>query len=303
MRYAKIQILLTAVACAGLLITSSARGATIGYWEFDDQAPSNLAGTLATQINSPDIDGTAVANGGGAVKPSHDADRPNVQIYDGLFGPLLHSNAASLRFTNSGGVNSTTGSLVTVQDPVSNDSLLEPAGDFTIEGFVKINTHINFATLAGKSRSPGNNASWVIDTNNSGTLRLRVDSSVNIPDSGSGDGVFNQGFTTSFNLNDGQWHHFALTYTASTRTVTLFGDYNSVGGGVLGDSGVMTYDDFPLQIGNLAGGRALDGWLDEIRLSSSVLTTDQFLRAVPTPTALPAGLALLGVAALRRRVH
>jgi hypothetical protein len=293
------------VAIVLALFAPVGRAATIGYWEFDDQAPGNTAGTLATQVNSPDLDGTAVANGGGAaVKPDHHADRPGAVITDGLGGPVLHQNTASLRFFNAGGVDSTQGSLVTVQDPVSNDNLLEPAGDFTIEGFVKINSDINFATLAGKARSPGNNASWVIDTNNNGNLRLRVDSSVNIPDSGSGDGVWNQGFGSSFKLNDGQWHHFALTYTASTRAVTLFGDYASVGGGVLGDSGVMTFDDFPLQIGNLAGGRALDGWLDEIRYSTGVLTTDQFLYAVvPTPAALPAGLALLGAMVMRRTRH
>ena len=54
--------------------------------------------------------------------------------------------------------------------------------------------------------------------------------------------------------------------------------------------------------GNASGGSAFYGWLDEVRLTDAVLTSDQFLIATaPTPAALPAGLALLGAMAIRRR--
>ncbi|QNN24269.1 LamG domain-containing protein [Planctomycetales bacterium ZRK34] len=277
-------------------LTASVDAATIGYWQFDDLAPGNAASTLVTQSNSPDLDGTASASGGGSsVKPDHVADVANLLISDGVGGPILHSNDSSLRFYNAGGINSTIGSLVSVQDPVSNNNLLEPSGDFTVEGFVKINSHINYATLIGKERSGG--TSWVIDTGGSGTLRMRADTQ-----DGTSPGKFNDELGSSFNLEDGEWHHFAMTYDASERRITLFGDHSQVASKVLVDGGSIQFDDSPLRIGDLSGGRALDGWLDEIRYSDSLLTSDQFLRAIPTPAALPAGLGLLGLAAMRRRV-
>jgi hypothetical protein len=45
----------------------------------------------------------------------------------------------------------------------------------------------------------------------------------------------------------------------------------------------LLYDDGALLFGQGAGGLAFDGLLDEIRFTDSVLTTSQFLRAVPEP--------------------
>lgn len=286
---------LAAVLAAGL--TASAGAAEIGYWQFDDQAAGVNASTLVSQTSSPDLDGTASANFDTVPGnlPIHSAERPGGLITDGLGGPAINPyNTSSLEFIHAGDVNTKAGGVVTVQDPGAS-TLLEPAGDFTIEGFVKIDAHVNFATLVGKDRSGG--TSWVIDTNSNGTLRMRADTQ-----DGVSPGLFNDGLTSSFNLEDGQWHHFAMTYLASERRVTLYGDYNPVATKILSSNGTIQYDDGALRIGDLSGGRAIDGWLDEIRYSTSVLTTSQFLVAtVPAPAALPAGLALLSFAAMRRR--
>lgn len=262
--------------------------ATIGYWQFDDAASGTAATTVESQVNRADLRGNANGVGGGP-SPRHDASVPGMVVLDGVGGAIVNSNnTSSLRFFNTGGIDSTMGSRVAVQeDPDSSEIRLEPAGDFTAEGFVRVRTRVKFAALVGKSRAPGNNSSFGIDTSMNGTLRLRVDSSVNIPDSGSGDGVFNEMLGTTFNVDDGNWHHFAMTYTNATRTVALYGDYALVGSLVLGDGGVIRWDESPLNLGNGNGGRALDGWLDEVRYSTGALTPSQFLRAAPAQPTQP----------------
>jgi len=290
---------------SGLVFASAqvASAVTIGYWQLNDGLAGNAATTIASQVNAPDANGVASGNAGGPV-PVFSSDTPGPVIRDGLAGSFItNGNNTSLSFDNTGGVNSTGGGVVTIQDPAGNNSLLEPSGNFTVEGFVKINSHVNFASLVGKARTPGNNASWEIDTNSNGTLRLRVDSNTTIGTdvAGGGDGQFNQALGTGFNLEDSQWHHFAMTYDAAQRRVTLFGDYLQQNTTILGDSGIIQFDDFPLHFGNLAGGRALDGLLDEIRYSTGILTTAQFLRASPLPEPASASLLILGAAALMRR--
>ncbi|MBI1367570.1 MAG: PEP-CTERM sorting domain-containing protein [Planctomycetes bacterium] len=289
-----------------LSLASLGRASTVGYWTFDDKAPGNNAGTLVSEVNSPTMDATAHANGTTGALPVHDASVPLAFVRDGVNGTIINAaDSASLKFNNpdapfpiDGGFSgSSNGGYANVADPGGN--FFNITGSFTVEGFVRIESNVNFATLVGKARN-GNNSSWEIDTNNTGKLRVRVDSNTVYPDAGSGDGAFNQSITSNFNLEDGLWHHFAMTYNASTRTVTLFGDYTQVGSAVLSDSGVMHFDSNSLFFGANAGGRALDGWLDEVRISDTLLTPNQFLTIVPEPTSF-AMLGVSGLALMRRR--
>ncbi|MHB1158333.1 MAG: LamG domain-containing protein, partial [Phycisphaerales bacterium] len=285
---------MSAVCVTALLLTSgAARAATIGYWSFDDAAPGTNAGTLVTQTNSPDIDGTAgtyddqrTQYPGTPVLPIHHASRPGggIQVTSGVGGAVVNSeNTASLKFANpqASGFSPDAG-IVTVQDPGAS-TLLEPAGDFTIEGFVRLNNAtILWASLVGKDRS--GLVSWGINTSSTGNaLSVRIDSL-----NGSV-GQTNQGITAlNFNIADGQWHHFAMTYTASERKIRLYGDYNQLalngaGDGVIANNGVILYDDSALYFGGRAGSGGLDGNLDEVRYSDTALTPDQFLRVVPSP--------------------
>jgi len=276
----------------------------IGYWSLEDGPANSTATTINSSVNTADLTGTPAGFGSGAA-PVFSSNIPGRVITDGLGGAVLTSNNfTSLKFTNTGGVNSNNGSVVRIQDDLSNNNLLEPTGNFTIEGFVRIDNNINFATLVSKERGGTGQNTFTIDTNSNGTLRLRVDSNSVAavqPDIVDGNGVFNQGLTTGFSLNDGDWHHFALTYDATERRMTLFGDYIQRGTMILGDSGVLQFDDGPLLLGSLGGGRALDGMLDEIRYTGSILTTAQFLRAGPLPEPASASLLLIAAGALMRR--
>lgn len=271
-------------------LAGSANATTIGYWQFQDGIAGANAGSVATQTNGPTLNGTAAAAGGPV--PKFDASVVGPKIRDGIGGAIINANnSTSLLFDNTGGINSGSGGVVTVADPGGPGSLLKPAS-FTVEGFMKVIENINFPLLVGKDANnppvpgPQSDTSWTIDTSNTEKLRARTDNLV----------TFNQGIGegTSPVLNDGLWHHFAATYDGTTRDFRLYVDYIQTAQATL--SGGLFYDDTALRFGQGAGGRAFDGLLDEIRLSDQVLTTNQFLRAVPEPNSL--SMMLFGIIGL-----
>ncbi len=284
-------ILTLTLACG--LIGSVARAETIAYWQFDDGTPSATATTLVSQANSPTLDGTGTKYGSGS-NPTFNADRPGAMIADGVGGPILNaSNATSLEFANAftpDETNSQDGSAVVVADPGGADSLLKPAS-FTAEAFVKFDDLVEYCAIVSKSRADGGGSSWMIDTTSTGKIRARFDTQPIGASSGSG---FNQSFSTTADMFDDQWHHVALTYDGTTRAAKLYVDYALEGSATVTFD--LVYDDSMLRIGQGGGGRAFDGWIDEVRLSDTVLTSDQFLAVVPEPASWTlAALGLLGL--------
>jgi hypothetical protein len=262
------------IAAYVLMLAGGASGATIGYWTFDDAAPSNVPpDSLFYMFTNTNVRASATTKGAGAQKPYCDDDRDGLRVIAGVAGPVTNShNRASARFANRdvpGSTSSAYGSLASVPD---SDPLTRPR-DFTAECFIKVNHDVDYPTIMGKQRSDAGGTSWQMDINGNGTLRCRVDSQT--LGTGSGNPGFNQGFTTSSNLQDGQWHHVAITYDDTTQTLDVFVDYVDVGGGTTVNP--IAYDDQPLVFGAGAG-RALDGWIDEARLSDTVLPPAEFLR-------------------------
>jgi hypothetical protein len=283
---------------AGVVGVSPVASATVlGYWEYDDAASGTIATTLVTEANAPTLNGTAVANGTGS-RPTHDSDTPGEVITAGLGGPVVNAaNDTSLLFVNAsipGNLNSHDGGRVDVAD---NNPLTRPI-NLTVEAFIRIDERVNFPTIVGKSRADSGGTSWTLDLNNNGTLRARVDSQA-LGTGGTGVPGFNQGFSTTLNLEDGLWHHVAMTYDDTTRALRLFVDYNDIGGGFTTFN--LVYDSQPLRVGQGAGGRAFDGNIDEVRISDTVLTTSEFLRAIPEPSALAAILVAASLLRLGRR--
>jgi len=304
---------IASLSMAALL--QQADAALIAYYQFDD-APAGTTATTLVDSSGNGLNGIAENSGGGSVSPVHSSPVPGPAIRSGLTGPYLNVyNTTSLRFTNTGGLNSNVGSRVRVND--LGGALMKPQ-DFTIEGFLLIDGTVNFPTLVGKSRADAGGASWIADTGPNQLLRVRSDHQ--ILGTGGSTAGFNQGFSSSGpSLADGQWHHFAVTFRAGDPSgvgdatagrFTLFIDYQQVGTGLLNDGNdpdslldsFLVYDNSPLYIGSLSGGRAFDGWIDEIRWTASVLTPDQFLYAIPEPSRpLLLSCFLLPLLARRRR--
>jgi hypothetical protein len=307
-------------ALAGLFIGGAAQAATVAHWQFegvDGQMAPSTAGAVPTSVNSPALNGTAgVTNAGAPIPasgtlPSYDDMVAGPVIRDGVGGAIITSNnATSLKFTNGGldlatpDLNNAAGGKVTV---AGSDTLLHDRS-FTIELFARKDRHANFTTLVSKSRVDGNGTSWMLDIDGNANLRARVDSQApGVPTGQPTPPGFNQGFTTSSKINEDQWYHVAMTYQEVLDAdvlkgqLTIFVDYQQVRQGFT--TFLLVYDNNPLVIGSGGGGRAFDGWIDEVRYSDTVLTTSQFLRAetiaIPEPAAL--GLLALGAASAMRR--
>lgn len=152
--------------------------------------------------------------------------------------------------------------------------------NLTVETFVKVDRRVNWPLIIGKRRTDGNGTSWNLDMDNAGRPRVRIDSQ---PIGNTSGGGWNQSWTASVPIEDGQWHHLAFTYSHTNRAVRLYVDH------ILRASGNsfsnLVYDSGELRIGQGAGGRAFDGWIDEIRLSNEVLPPEQFMSTrEPSPT-------------------
>jgi hypothetical protein len=264
------------ILCFGQPLLASA--ATSAYWSFQDQAPGVLATTVVSAVHGDVLVGQAKNTGGSARSPSHDADAPGTNIFDGLYGMLLNSNnTASLYFTNAAAypaqTNSQNGGYVEVTNVTS---LLCPT-NFTLEFFVKTARPVNWPCLVGKARDGG--ASWCIDTPPDGTVKLRMDTQpLNQPGTTNG---FNQSLSGP-NIQDGAWHHMAISYSSPSRLATMYVDY--VSKGTLTTTHEVVYTNFSLFMGKGAGSnQAFDGWLDEVRLSDTVLQPNQFLHTFSVP--------------------
>ena len=246
------------------MAAGAACAAPSGFWRFE----GGRAGEAASAVAPAGLAG--VFEKGTA--PGFSSDVYAKNLWDGTtFAEVTPDNAASLRFT-CGDV-SGAGSPVGGQVAVPGKEALTHPESFTVEVFVKVaRLTPRHALIASKRRNGQTGASWSLSVTPAGTLGVRFDTQPGA-DGKSGEG-FNQCFGTTAVLNDGEWHHVALTYDQISQAATLYADYVKCGGGVT--KGPLVYDE-----GDLILGRGLDGWLDEVRLTPVALHPEQFLR--PTP--------------------
>ena len=266
------------VGCTAIFAVSGLEAETVAYWQFDDGADQAVVNTITPEIN-PMLIGTAYQNDGGP-KPTFSGDRPGDRIWASFSGPLLNdANTASLRFVNTGlpdNPNSNTGGVVRI--PGSDPSL--KATNLTVEAFFKTDRHVNYALLVGKTRSgDGAATSWNLDFDGGGKPRVRIDSQ-----GGLITGQNNQAFESQTSVEDGQWHHVAFTYTHTSQMVRVYVDYIQQGEAKT-NAAPLVYNNDDIRIGQGGGGRAFDGWIDEIRITDDALLPHQFMTVYePQPT-------------------
>lgn len=73
-------------------------------------------------------------------------------------------------------------------------------------------------------------------------------------------------------VEDGRWHHVVFTYAHSNRVVRIYVDNVQRASGILFSN--LVYEANELRIGQGAGGRVFDGWIDEICITDDVLVSD-----------------------------
>ncbi len=263
---------LTLTVCFCGVLRSAA--GTVAHWQFDDGVPTNTAATLVTETNAPTLNATATINGTGSI-PRFNADVPGSRIWSAFGGTLINAtNSSSLRLVNAGlpvDTNSNNGGCARVTD---NDPLLRPT-NLTVEVFVKIDRLVNYPLIIGKSRADGGGTSWNFDMDNACKPRVRIDSSPLGGPTTNGTPGWNQSWSSSVSVNDGQWHHLAFTYAQTNKSIKIYVDYVLRGTGNAFSN--LVYDSREMRIGQGAGGRAFDGWFDEIRITDDVLLPEQFM--------------------------
>jgi len=126
-----------------------------------------------------------------------------------------------------------------------------------------------------------------------------------------GELVFSQGDGSTLNnvasgltLTDtADWHFVSVAFDADNDLVRFVLDDQIV---TMANTFTATENNHPLLIGaHFSGSQTLtsfDGLIDELRITNEFLPTSSLL-SIPTPAALPAGLALMGLITLRRRRH
>ena len=200
--------------------------------------------------------GQALATDSGSA-PTFAAERPGRFITDGVDGELLLArNRCSLSF--NGGV-----ADFGVRD------LLSEAKTFTVECFITTGAK---SAGAGLLRY-GETAGWMLGVGDSdGNLVVSLDTDAEVDQSHIFDGS---------GVSDGKWHHVAVVFDSKGENVgvSLFRDYRKVG-----EWDAVGRLSEPVGAGlrlGLASDNAVPfiGVLDELRITSGILTPDRFMRA------------------------
>ena len=272
---------------------------TVAWWHFDEWAPGSTAtsgvvtesisGTTATSywINS-----NSVKNADSPYRPAFGPAFTGLAVYDPVSG-TTNANRAAMRFTIGRGgetPNEKSGRAYyggAFKVDGGNTLYSGCSGAVTIEAFVCTTGGVynTFAPIIGCLASTGwTSEKWAIYMETDGRIAVRFNGSVWYSNTTS-----NKGTAT---INDGRWHHVAITWDGST--VKIYVDYaidkkaSDNSDREYSKSGTIDYTGTATWIGGYAsydssnGGRKFPGLIDEVRVSSGALTPDQFLRLVPT---------------------
>lgn len=256
------------IMAIGLLVSSQARAATIGYWRMSDRPDGSTATNLHSEVNDSLVQATVVSSGG---NPSYDSS---------VTGPW--AGPTSLKISAAYEGLSTT-----------SQSILRPTSAFTLELMLKANAESIWGAgnhwgwysqpVMMPRAAPGVAQSWGLGIFAGGKAFARFDTT-------QWTNAYLVG--TSF-VDDNEWHHLALTYqdNGAYSTWNLYVDYQLEATTSWGALGEVTYDSVS---GLLMGGNSpypFMGSIDEVRLSDAALLPIQFLPE-------PSSAALLGLGSL-----
>lgn len=253
-----------------LTVTRIEPEGTLAYWDFDSGVTGVDAVAVTSRVNAACMVGATTKSGTGSVLPRYAderADSGKHRILDGKGGSLVHLNRSSLEF--QGTYNNT----VSVPWP----AIIPPPSNLTVEAFVKPDWPANFGGIFRKARASVSSPTFALSvtTNTSGvSLTARFDT--NPPGSAGSNETLSPSKT--INLRDGNWHHVAITYLHAEKRARLYFDYVEVG--TRTTTNPLTYESGDFIIGT-SGTAYYDGWIDEVRMTGRVLTTNEFLRAAP----------------------
>ena len=281
-------VFMAAVLAAGALFADP-----VIWYRFDDQEP--LTRTAA---------GVYVTNCVAATYPAHprtiyenkyndeDETNPNVAylptytnsapagygVYDPVTGVRV-ANRGCLHFHTTGSSDKNGGFL-----RVNQDAALNALTNITLEAFVRLGpvpitaSYMRPIILKAHLSTQGTWGLHVFESNlfYRATLLLNDGSTVV---QGWGNGSRN------VRVDDGRWHHMAVTFDFGRKKVQAYVDYVRIASHDMNANAVGFYhpSNSPLQIGGNANNttRRHNGEIDEVRISDEALPPEKFLRYIP----------------------
>jgi len=215
-----------------------------------------------------------------------DFTNPEVEGWSGdVFAPTIpltgESNTGSVRFAG--------GSEFI---DLSNNNDLSLGTNFTVEFFLKPDNPVIVSSIFGFAPQSGLYLSlWSVDEslNLRGEFQGQIDTLIPVP-----------------TMETGTWCHVALVVQPSEYSIYLDGGLTYNGPLPSGGEGPYFFPGTDITGDRTIGGESgtWRGWIDEVRISDTALTPDQFLIAVPEPGTLFlcfSGLAALFLSWLKRR--
>ena len=248
----------------------------IGEVALESDVLTNLVDSSICGASAYSIDTGTTLGADPAFMPVFASPLARERIYDPVTG-VAYENRASISFRTVGTADALAGGAVVIPDHPS-----QRLSDYTVECFVCTTGGVYnlLAPIVGKPKSGAfTGESWQIAIANNGCMFMRYNGNNTNPN----------GYDSKHAINDGRWHHVALTCSydreADISTYRLYVDYELdmekqnarvTGYGSSGDNAIYIG-------GYKNAGRKFNGMIDEFRLSDRALEPGEFLRR-ETPT-------------------
>ena len=278
----------------GALTIGSVSAKTVAWYRFDEgeighQIVHDEAGTIIANECSGSaqprvatiVDGAIDAADASAFAapeyaPTYALPFPADLVYDPV-SDKTYPNKSALKFRFEKGSDSKYRSGVVLVPGMASGDLAEPTHAITVECFVCVTGKVydTFAPIVTKAYGANWKAeSFALYLQSTGMMaaRFRVN--------GTATAYYN--FSGKPRIDDGRWHHVALTY--NNEYFRLYVDYveyykKALSGEVQYSSDTAKANDHDLCIGGSgASGRCFPGYIDEVRISDAALSASQFLR-------------------------
>ncbi len=281
------------IVCLGVMMASLAVSAEAVIWyRFDDQEPltRTAAGVYVTNCvaatypaHPRTINGTTYDNEANPVEaylPTYtNSAPPSYGVYDPVTGARV-ANRGCLHFHTTGSSDRKGGLL-----RVAQDAALNAITNLTLEAFVRLGPDVDITAsymrpIILKAYGSGQGV-WglhVFESNLFYRCTFLLDDGTTVVH-GWGNGA------KSVRVDDGRWHHLAVTFNFGTKKVYSYVDYARISNYTMTNNAVGFYhpSNSPLVIGGNPTHvtRRHNGEIDEVRISDEALPPEKFLRYIP----------------------
>ena len=279
---------------AAALAACAAQAKTVMWYRFEEQAPltSTAAGVYVTNsvaatypAHPRTINGTTYNDNNETTPmagylPTYTNSAPaGYCVYDPVTGTRVE-NRCGLHFHTTGSSDRNGGML-----RITEDTALNAITNLTLEAFVRIPTDVPITgsymrpiILKANLSTQGTWGLHVFESNLFYRATLLLNDNTTLVH-GWGNGA------KSVRIDDGRWHHLAVTFNFGTKKVYSYVDYVRISTATMDSKAIGFYhpSNSPLQIGGNANNstRRHNGEIDEVRISDEALPPEKFLRYIP----------------------